>query len=134
MAAGTPITGSAAPTLEHPRSTPNAETPSPSAPAAAATSVHATGLRATAASTADASGSNACGAMLLPGCPMNTRPGSLIDNHDCIMCGNCLRSCESGSAQWRLRPPAADLWGDHSAAWHELTLMYVLLGAVLLHR
>eukprot|EP00878_Enallax_costatus_P016701 GHUV01017524.1.p1 GENE.GHUV01017524.1~~GHUV01017524.1.p1 ORF type:complete len:351 (+),score=87.49 GHUV01017524.1:293-1345(+) len=70
----------------------------------------------------------------LPGCPMNTYPGAHIDNHDCVMCGNCLRSCAGGSAQWRLRPPAADLWGDHSASWHEISLMYVLLGAVLLHR
>jgi hypothetical protein len=36
--------------------------------------------------------------------------------------------------QWRLRPPAADLLRHHTAAWHELTLMYVLLGAVLLHK
>jgi hypothetical protein len=36
--------------------------------------------------------------------------------------------------QWRLRPPAADLLRDHTAAWHELTLMYMLLGAVLLHK
>jgi hypothetical protein len=36
--------------------------------------------------------------------------------------------------QWRLRPPAADLLRDHTAAWHELTLMYVLLGAPLLHK
>jgi hypothetical protein len=46
----------------------------------------------------------------------------------------CLRSCQSGSAQWRLRPPAADLWGQHSASWHELGLMYLMLGSVLLHR
>jgi hypothetical protein len=48
--------------------------------------------------------------------------------------GNCLRSCTSGSAQWRLRPPAADLWGDHQASWTEVHLMNVLLGSVLLHR
>jgi len=48
--------------------------------------------------------------------------------------GNCLRLCTSGSAQWRLRPPAADLWGDHEASWRELHLMNVLLGSVLLHR
>lgn len=46
----------------------------------------------------------------------------------------CLRSCPSGSAQWRLRPPAADLWGQHNASWSELGLMYVMLGSVLLHR
>jgi hypothetical protein len=46
----------------------------------------------------------------------------------------CLRSCTSGSAQWRLRPPGADLWGHHSASWHELGLMSTMLGSVLLHR
>jgi hypothetical protein len=50
------------------------------------------------------------------------------------MCGNCLRSCTHGSAQWRLRPPGADLWSGHHASWEELALMYVLLGAVVLHR
>lgn len=48
--------------------------------------------------------------------------------------GNCLRACSGGSAQWRLRPPAADLWGDHEASWTELHLMNVLLGSVLLHK
>ncbi|WIA18804.1 hypothetical protein OEZ85_003487 [Tetradesmus obliquus] len=73
-------------------------------------------------------------ALQLPGCPMNTYPAKHVDNKDCVMCANCLRACPSGSAQWRLRPPAADLLRDRSAAWHELTLMYVLLGAVLLHK
>jgi hypothetical protein len=51
-----------------------------------------------------------------------------------ICAGNCLRSCTSGSAQWRLRPPAADLWRDHQASWTEVHLMNVLLGSVLLNR
>lgn len=72
--------------------------------------------------------------VLLPGCPMNSYPGKNLSNQQCIMCGNCLRSCTSGSAQWRLRPPAADLWGDHEASWAEVHLMNVLLGSVLLHR
>jgi hypothetical protein len=50
------------------------------------------------------------------------------------MCGNCLRTCSNGSAQWRLRPPGADLWNDHEPSWAELNLMFVLLGAVQLDR
>jgi heterodisulfide reductase subunit A-like polyferredoxin len=70
----------------------------------------------------------------LPGCPMNAAPGLMVDNSQCVMCGYCLRACTSGSAQWRLRPPAADLYGDHAASWSEVSLMWVLLGSVALHR
>lgn len=65
---------------------------------------------------------------------MNSYPARNQDNHDCIMCGNCLRTCPNGSAQWRLRPPGADLWNDHTPKWAEVNLMFVLLGAVVLHR
>lgn len=70
---------------------------------------------------------------IIPGCPLNSYPARNRDNHDCIMCASCLRACPNGSAQWRLRPPAADLWTNHGASWSELSLMFVLLGAVVLH-
>jgi polyferredoxin len=71
---------------------------------------------------------------VIPGCPLNSYPARNTDNHDCIMCASCLRACPNGSAQWRLRPPAADLWGNNGASWSELSLMFVLLGAVVLHK
>lgn len=45
-----------------------------------------------------------------PGCPMFSYPASLSTNAECMMCLNCLKSCDSRGVQVNLRPPLQELW------------------------
>jgi transcriptional regulator with AAA-type ATPase domain/pSer/pThr/pTyr-binding forkhead associated (FHA) protein/polyferredoxin len=44
------------------------------------------------------------------GCPMFSYPASLSTNSECMMCLNCLKSCENRGVQVNLRPPLHELW------------------------
>ena len=71
--------------------------------------------------------------MATAGCPLHSHPSSLPDNRDCTFCGTCVKACPNGNIQFRLRPPGADLWEEHTATWHEAALMFMLLGAIGVH-
>lgn len=69
-----------------------------------------------------------------PGCPVYSHPAQLTDNRNCVLCMECLKACPHRSIEFRLRVPAADLWGGlHVPIPAESALMYMLLGAVYLH-
>ncbi|MEN6486362.1 MAG: sigma 54-interacting transcriptional regulator, partial [Syntrophobacteraceae bacterium] len=57
-------------------------------------------------------GQHACykGSDHAPGCPMFSYPASLGTNCECMMCFNCLKSCENRGVQLNLRPPLQELW------------------------
>lgn len=63
------------------------------------------------------------------GCPLASHPAQLVDNANCVLCMDCLKACPHGSVQFRLRPPLADLWGEHKTSPQELSLLLMLLGA-----
>ena len=44
------------------------------------------------------------------GCPMFSYPASLESNTRCMMCMNCVKSCENRGVQINLRPPLQELW------------------------
>ncbi len=44
------------------------------------------------------------------GCPMFSYPASLTTNSECMMCLNCVKSCENRGVQLNLRPPLQELW------------------------
>jgi transcriptional regulator with AAA-type ATPase domain len=44
------------------------------------------------------------------GCPMFSYPASLETNTRCMMCLNCVKSCENRGVQINLRPPLQELW------------------------
>lgn len=67
------------------------------------------------------------------GCPLASHPAQLVDNAACVLCMDCLKACPHGSVGFRLRPPLADLWIGHKASAAELSLLFMLLGAVYLH-
>ncbi|KAG2445993.1 hypothetical protein HXX76_000596 [Chlamydomonas incerta] len=67
------------------------------------------------------------------GCPLGSHPAQLVDNHDCVNCMSCVKACPNGSVEVRLRPPGTDLWSGHTASAAEVSLMFMLLGAVYLH-
>jgi len=68
------------------------------------------------------------------GCPVYSHPAQLKDNRHCVLCMECLKACPHRSIEFRLRPPARDIWtGSHKAELAEVAMMYMLLGAVYLH-
>ena len=68
------------------------------------------------------------------GCPLYSHPAQLTDNRDCVLCMTCLKACPHRSVEVNLRPPAIGLWTTHQPRSYEVALLFLLLGAVYLHR
>lgn len=68
------------------------------------------------------------------GCPVYSHPAQLQDNRDCVLCMTCLKACPHRSVELNLRPPGIELWTTHKATWHEVCLLFLLFGGILLHR
>ncbi len=68
------------------------------------------------------------------GCPLYSHPAQLEDNRDCVLCMTCLKACPHRSVELNLRPPGIELWTTHKPRAAEVALMFLLLGAVYLHR
>ncbi|HEY9647312.1 MAG TPA: sigma 54-interacting transcriptional regulator, partial [Chroococcidiopsis sp.] len=68
------------------------------------------------------------------GCPVYSHPAQLEDNRDCVLCMTCLKACPHRSVELNLRPPGIELWTTHTATYYEVCLLFLLFGAVLLHR
>jgi transcriptional regulator with AAA-type ATPase domain/NAD-dependent dihydropyrimidine dehydrogenase PreA subunit len=68
------------------------------------------------------------------GCPVYSHPAQLQDNRDCVLCMTCLKACPHRSVELNLRPPGIELWTTHKATDYEVCLLFLLFGAILLHR
>jgi transcriptional regulator with AAA-type ATPase domain/NAD-dependent dihydropyrimidine dehydrogenase PreA subunit len=68
------------------------------------------------------------------GCPVYSHPAQLTDNRNCVLCMTCLKACPHRSVELNLRPPGIELWTSHSPTASEVTLLFLLFGAVFLHR
>jgi polyferredoxin len=68
------------------------------------------------------------------GCPLYSHPAQLQDNRDCVLCMTCLKACPHRSVEFNLRPPGIELWTTHTPTYHEVFLLFLLFGAVFLHR
>lgn len=68
------------------------------------------------------------------GCPVYSHPAQLQDNKDCVLCMTCLKACPHRSVELNLRPPGIELWTTHRPTYAEIALLFLLLGAVFLHR
>ncbi len=68
------------------------------------------------------------------GCPLYSHPAQLEDNRDCVLCMTCLKACPHRSVEVNLRPPGIELWTTHQPTYAEVALLFLLFGAVLLHR
>ncbi|NJN01136.1 MAG: sigma 54-interacting transcriptional regulator [Leptolyngbyaceae cyanobacterium SL_1_1] len=68
------------------------------------------------------------------GCPLYSHPAQLEDNRDCVLCMTCLKACPHRSVEVNLRPPGIELWTTHVPRSYEVALLFLLLGAVFLHR
>jgi polyferredoxin len=68
------------------------------------------------------------------GCPIYSHPAQLQDNKDCVLCMTCLKACPHRSVELNLRPPGIELWTTHRPSYSEICLLFLLFGAVFLHR
>ncbi|MEO0867367.1 MAG: cyclic nucleotide-binding domain-containing protein [Cyanobacteria bacterium J06642_11] len=68
------------------------------------------------------------------GCPVYSHPAQLVDNRNCVLCMTCLKACPHRSVELNLRPPGIELWTTHTPLDHEVALLLLLWGAVLVHR
>jgi transcriptional regulator with AAA-type ATPase domain/NAD-dependent dihydropyrimidine dehydrogenase PreA subunit len=68
------------------------------------------------------------------GCPLYSHPAQLGDNRNCVLCMTCLKACPHRSVEINLRPPGIELWTTHTSTYAEVSLLFLLFGAVLLHR
>jgi transcriptional regulator with AAA-type ATPase domain/NAD-dependent dihydropyrimidine dehydrogenase PreA subunit len=68
------------------------------------------------------------------GCPLYSHPAQLQDNKDCVLCMTCLKACPHRSVELNLRPPGIELWTTHNPSYAEVSLLFLLFGAVFLHR
>jgi len=57
------------------------------------------------------------------GCPLYQGPFSLSSNHNCILCGNCVKACPNDSPAFNLRIPGHELWA--SLKPEKLTTIFV---------
>ena len=57
------------------------------------------------------------------GCPLYQGPFSLSSNHNCILCGNCVKACPNDSPALNLRIPGHELWA--SLKPEKLTTIFV---------
>ena len=51
----------------------------------------------------------------IPGCSMAKGPFAMDNNRDCVLCGNCMKSCRNAAVRLNLRPPGWELWHSRSA-------------------
>ena len=51
----------------------------------------------------------------IPGCSMSKGPFAMDTNQDCVLCGNCMKTCKNSAVRLNLRPPGWELWNMRSA-------------------
>jgi transcriptional regulator with AAA-type ATPase domain/NAD-dependent dihydropyrimidine dehydrogenase PreA subunit len=68
------------------------------------------------------------------GCPIYSHPAQLQENRDCVLCMTCLKACPHRSVELNLRPPGIELWTTHRPTYTEVALLFLLFGAIFLHR
>ncbi len=66
-----------------------------------------------------------------PGCPLYQGPFSLTTNQNCIMCGNCVKTCQNDSPALNLRMPGHELWAALKPEKVTTIFVPVILGTQL---
>ena len=80
-------------------------------------------------------GEHSCykGTDTVPGCPMFLYPAAMNSNTECLLCTNCVKSCENRGVQLNLRPPLVELWRNSAPTVALAALAFVLLGIMYSH-
>ncbi len=74
------------------------------------------------------------GTARVEGCPLFAYPASMNTNADCMMCLNCLKSCENRGVQLNLRPPLQELWRNAQPMLAMSVFGVVLVGLMAKHQ
>ena len=77
-------------------------------------------------------GEHSCykGTDAVPGCPMFLYPAAMNSNTECLLCTNCVKSCENRGVQLNLRPPLVELWRNAAPSIALSVFAFVLLGVM----
>jgi pSer/pThr/pTyr-binding forkhead associated (FHA) protein len=80
-------------------------------------------------------GEHSCykGTDAVPGCPMFLYPAAMNSNAECLLCTNCVKSCENRGVQLNLRPPLVELWRNSAPSLGLAVFAFVLLGVMSSH-
>jgi DNA-binding NtrC family response regulator/NAD-dependent dihydropyrimidine dehydrogenase PreA subunit len=65
------------------------------------------------------------------GCPLYQGTFSLHSNHNCILCGNCVKTCPNDSPTFNLRMPGHELWAALKPEKLTTVFVPVILGTQL---
>jgi transcriptional regulator with AAA-type ATPase domain/pSer/pThr/pTyr-binding forkhead associated (FHA) protein len=69
-----------------------------------------------------------------PGCPMFSYPASISSNTECMVCLNCLKSCDNRGVQINLRPPLQELWRQSQPVLSLSIFGVLLVGLMARHQ
>ncbi len=73
------------------------------------------------------------GTAAVPGCPMFLYPAAMNSNTECLLCTNCVKSCDNRGVQLNLRPPLVELWRNSAPGLGLAVFAFVLLGVMSSH-
>jgi hypothetical protein len=68
------------------------------------------------------------------GCPMFSYPASIAVSTECMMCLNCLKSCDNRGVQINLRPPLQELWRQTQPVLSLSLFGVILVGLMARHQ
>ena len=68
------------------------------------------------------------------GCPMFSYPASLAVSTECMMCLNCLKSCDNRGVQVNLRPPLQEIWRQAQPMLSLSLFGVILVGLMARHQ
>jgi transcriptional regulator with AAA-type ATPase domain/pSer/pThr/pTyr-binding forkhead associated (FHA) protein len=69
-----------------------------------------------------------------PGCPMFSYPASISSSTECMMCLNCLKSCDNRGVQINLRPPLQELWRQSQPVLSLSLFGVIMVGLMARHQ
>jgi transcriptional regulator with AAA-type ATPase domain len=68
------------------------------------------------------------------GCPLFAYPASINTNAECMMCLNCVKTCDNRGLQLNLRPPLQELWRNREPLLAMSVFAVVLVGLMAKHQ
>ena len=81
-------------------------------------------------------GDHSChkGTATVEGCPLFAYPASINTNAECMMCLNCVKTCDNRGLQLNLRPPLQELWRNKEPMLAMSVFAVLLVGLMAKHQ